>query len=141
MGQSVSFTDYYGLLGIMPSADSARIRQAFLRKAKQNHPDIGGSADVMQGINEAYKTLISPASRAAYDLLHSFHTGTSEISYRQTNDPSGREPNAAPLSDDYIDWFLDTIYDEYSNEKKPRLTFGKRIKKAFNVFSDWRASS
>lgn len=134
MSQSVSFTDYYRLLGVVPGADSAQIRQAFLRKAKQNHPDIGGTAEAMRVINEAYKTLISPASRAAYDLLHSFHTGNKETSYHQINHSVGHKPDAAPLPDDYIDWFLDKIYDEYSGGSKPRLTFGKRVKKAFNQF-------
>lgn len=134
MGKGVGFTNYYELLGIFPSADSTRIRQAFLRKAKQNHPDIGGTAEAMQGINEAYKTLISPSSRAAYDLLHSFHTGTKEISYHQVHPTNGRESHTAQLSDDYIDWFLDTIYDEYTNENKSRLTFGKRVKKALTEF-------
>lgn len=130
MGQGASFTDYYGLLGVVPGDDSAQIRQAFLHKAKQNHPDVGGTAEAMRAINEAYKTLISPASRAAYDLLHSFHTGTKEISYHR----SERQPATAHLPDDYIDWFLDTIYDEYSSENKSHLTFGKRVKRVFDTF-------
>lgn len=134
MGQGASFTDYYGLLGVAPGADSAQIRRAFLRKAKQNHPDIGGSVEAMRMINQAYKTLISPASRAAYDLLHSFHTGTNEISYRQTNRTDGSESGTASMPEDYIDWFLDAIYNEYSSERKSRLTFGMRVKKAFDKF-------
>lgn len=134
MRQGKGFTDHYRLLGIAPSADPIQIRRAFLRKAKQNHPDIGGSAEAMRAINEAYKTLIAPASRAAYDLLHSFHTGTQEISYHQVNLPGTHASNAAHMSDGYIDWFLDTVYDEYSNAKKPQPTFSKRIKKAINEF-------
>jgi len=34
------FVDYYKMLGLEPSANSIQIRQAFIHKAKQNHPDV-----------------------------------------------------------------------------------------------------
>src|SRR5947209_5057962 len=104
MRQGTGFTDYYRLLGIVPGANTIQIRQAFIRKAKQHHPDVGGSTEAMRILNEAYKTLTVPESKAAYDLLHSFHTGTKEISYREVTLPNGLTPNSASLSDEYIDW-------------------------------------
>ena len=134
MRQGTGFTDYYKLLGIPPSADTVQIRQAFVRKAKQHHPDVGGSTESMLILNEAYKTLTAPAPKAAYDLLHSFHTGTKEVLYHKVDLPGGHKQNSSPLSDDYIDWFLDSIYNEFNDANKSKLTFGKRVKKALNQF-------
>jgi DnaJ-class molecular chaperone len=47
----------YQLLGITPSASKKEIREAYLRKAKQYHPDKGGDADMMRALTEAYRRL------------------------------------------------------------------------------------
>ena len=49
--------DYYAILKISPSANSDEIRIAYRKLAKQNHPDLGGSAQAMADINEAYSVL------------------------------------------------------------------------------------
>jgi len=133
MQKDSKFIDYYKLLGIEPSADTIQIRRAFLQKAKQHHPDVGGSTESMRLLNAAYRTLTSATPKAAYDLLHSFHTGTKEVIYKEVGFTTRTEPDATILSDDYIDWFLDTIYAEYSNTSKPKLTFGKLARKVFNI--------
>lgn len=77
------FVDYYKLLDLQPNASSTQIRNAFIHKAKQNHPDVGGSTESMRHINAAYKTLTSYSHKAAYDLLHSFHTGKKKLITRR----------------------------------------------------------
>jgi len=47
----------YQLLGVTPSASKKEIREAYLRKAKQYHPDKGGDADMMRALTDAYRRL------------------------------------------------------------------------------------
>ena len=133
MQQDSEFKDYYKLLGIRPSADTIQIRRAFIQKAKLHHPDVGGSTDLMRLLNVAYKTLTSATPKAAYDLLHRYHTGKKEVEYKNVEFRAGTKPSSTILSDEYIDWFIDTIYAEYNNAKKSKLTFGRLINKLFNT--------
>ena len=45
------------LLGVAPSATAKEIKAAWKRAAVANHPDMGGSTEVMQQINAAYELL------------------------------------------------------------------------------------
>ena len=59
---------YYDTLGVPPSADSATIKKAFRRKAKETHPDkTNGGPDAFKELNRAYQTLKDPDSRVHYD--------------------------------------------------------------------------
>lgn len=60
---------YYDELGVKPDATNEEIRRAYRRKAKQNHPDRGGSADKMAAVNKAYETLSQPQRRLTYDRI------------------------------------------------------------------------
>lgn len=131
--QQDKFTDYYKLLDIEPNATNTQIRHAFIQKAKQHHPDIGGSNESMKLLNVAYKTLNSYSHKAAYDLLHRFHTGKSETEYKVTRSQTKTNSRKSKLSDEYIDWFIDSIYVEYRNTEKSKLTFGSLVKKIFNI--------
>ena len=44
---------YYDLLSVPKNATSNEIRQAFRRKALENHPDRGGDPELFQTINKA----------------------------------------------------------------------------------------
>ena len=131
--QKDGFTDYYKLLDVEPNASSIQIRQAFLQKAKQHHPDVGGSTESMRLLNAAYTTLTSYTHKAAYDLLHRFHTGKNEIDYQVAGSQTKANSSSTNLSDEYIDWFIDSIYDEYRNTNKPKLTFSELVKKYFKI--------
>lgn len=118
MGENGSFIDYYELLEVPTNAEPAAIRLAFIRLAKEHHPDVGGSTADMQLFNVAYRTLMSATSRKAYDRLHDFHTGSSETQYRNYGNVEGTTVD--DLTDNEIDDFLDTIFAEYHNQPKPK---------------------
>lgn len=68
--------DYYKVLGVTRDATQKEIRKAYLKLAKQHHPDhnAGNSAseEKFKEIHEAYQTLSDEGKRKAYDeeLLH-----------------------------------------------------------------------
>lgn len=59
--------NYYKLLRVPESATKAEIRRSYLRLAKENHPDVGGSTAKMQQLNTAYEILSNALSRQEYD--------------------------------------------------------------------------
>jgi len=61
---------FYLILGVPPGADTAEIKSAFRRRAKDLHPDRNPSPtaqDDFQHLTEAYQVLMDPARRRAYD--------------------------------------------------------------------------
>jgi len=64
-------TDHYAVLGVSPTATSSEIKRAYLRLAKEHHPDVASSGrsddQTFALISHAYDVLKNPASRRAYD--------------------------------------------------------------------------
>lgn len=68
----MQFKDYYGVLGVEPSAGEAEIKTAYRRLARKYHPDVSkekGAEEKFKAVNEAYEALRDPAKRKAYDQL------------------------------------------------------------------------
>jgi curved DNA-binding protein CbpA len=131
MAENVNFVDYYELLGLRPNATNHEIRRAYILKAKEHHPDMGGSIEMMQLLNRGYRTLTGATTKAAYDMLHSFHVGsTSQGDYRYAD---GREVNdVTDMSDDEVDVFLDNLLDEFRNKPtKPKMNLRQWFKDHF----------
>src|SRR4249919_3280994 len=71
-GTHMQFKDYYGILGVEPSAGEAEIKTAYRRLARKYHPDVSkeaGAEEKFKAVNEAYEALRDPQKRAAYDQL------------------------------------------------------------------------
>lgn len=62
-----SGADLYGVLGVPADADLRTIRIAYRRRARQLHPDMGGSAEEFHKVQAAWEVLGSEVDRAAYD--------------------------------------------------------------------------
>ena len=130
MSESTGFVDYYALLGVQTDAEPAVIRVAFIRLAKEHHPDLGGDTADMQQFTLAYRTLMSEKSRKAYDMLHDFHTGNTEVKYHNYGKVEGTAVDN--LSDDEIDNFLDTLFTEFSQpQPKPKKDLKTRLREFF----------
>jgi curved DNA-binding protein CbpA len=123
---SEAFVDYYELLGVPTNADVSQIRAAFLRLAKEHHPDVGGSTDDMQQFTRAYRTLMSESARKLYDHQHEFHSDKPGTYAHSKPDTSTTEVD--DLTDDEVDEFLDTVFREYQNKSKEKKSFWAKLK-------------
>ena len=62
--------DYYEVLGVSKDADAKTIKRAFLKLARELHPDVNQSPDAeerFKEVNEAYSVLSDDRKRANYD--------------------------------------------------------------------------
>ncbi len=64
------YIDFYEVLGIERGASIDEIRQAYLRLAKEHHPDKGGNAEKFRLIRMAYETLSDARKRTQYDATN-----------------------------------------------------------------------
>ena len=62
--------DYYHILGVRYDASKQEIRQAYLKLARQYHPDLNKereAEELVKSINQAYNALTNDETRALYD--------------------------------------------------------------------------
>ena len=85
--------DPYAELGVPLKADRRAIRKAYLARARQYHPDLGGDVERMARINAAYELLRDSQLRAAYDCSPSMRMAQRRAAEPWTGaagTPSGR---------------------------------------------------
>lgn len=56
--KSLDRDDPYRLLGLTPADGPERIRERYLQLARQHHPDLGGNAEQMRALNDAYERVL-----------------------------------------------------------------------------------
>jgi curved DNA-binding protein CbpA len=91
---SGKFTNYYKLLGIDAKADRQTIKQAYLAKVKQWHPDknpdrAAEAEEKTKTLNLAYQVLGDPEQRKNYDRMLRYTDGKDFNTY--INDEAIRE--------------------------------------------------
>lgn len=57
----------YDILGLSAKATPSDIKRAHRAKARQSHPDAGGSREDFEKVQQAYSILIDPVKRLTYD--------------------------------------------------------------------------
>ena len=73
-------TNYYKLLGIEPRADQQTIKQAYLARIKEWHPDknpdrVEDAEEKTKVLNQAYQILKDPEARKNYDRMLRYTKG------------------------------------------------------------------
>ena len=67
----MAFIDYYKILGVDKDIPQKDVRKAFLKRAKQFHPDLHPddpkAKAKFQALNEAYEVISDPEKRRKYD--------------------------------------------------------------------------
>jgi curved DNA-binding protein CbpA len=58
---------HYDVLGVRASATPEEVRRAYYDRARVLHPDRAGDQRAMQDVNEAWRVLRDPGTRAEYD--------------------------------------------------------------------------
>ena len=66
---SLAGKNHYERLGITPPSTSKEIKMAYLKSAKECHPDLHGAGKTaeFQALTEAYSVLSDPQRKASYD--------------------------------------------------------------------------
>ena len=97
--------DLYAVLGIDRGADQEAVRRAYRQRAKQTHPDAGGSADEFAAVSLANRILGDERARLEYD-----RTG-------KTEEPvDNHHAQALSLIHSMIDQFVDGPEDVVCND-------------------------
>ena len=84
--------DFYAILGVSRNADSAEIKRAYRKLAKQYHPDANPGEDTterFQEVNRAYEVLNNPDLKRKYDMFGEQGLGTSAASDAAAGSPFG----------------------------------------------------
>lgn len=107
-------SDYYSILGVLPSADADVIRAAYRALAKKYHPDTGRDAAsdsrLFIEITEAYEVLSDPIRREQYD--RELGSGSEqeqpwahyEDTYNEADNDKEDQPQAADQQHEDGDW-------------------------------------
>jgi curved DNA-binding protein CbpA len=58
---------HYEVLGVSPTATDKEIKTAYRKRARETHPDFGGTVEAAAAVNEAADVLLDAQKRAGYD--------------------------------------------------------------------------
>lgn len=96
--------DYYEVLGVDRDADARTIKRAFLKKARELHPDVNKAPDAeerFKEVNEAYSVLSDETRRANYDR------------YGNPDGPGGFGGDYVDMSDIFGGFGMDDILSSF----------------------------
>lgn len=133
---SVTFKDYYEVLGVPRTASSEEIKKAFRRLARQYHPDVSkdkNAENKFKEIGEAYEVLDDPEKRKKYDSLgvnwkegqeFTPPPGWEGFQYRTYGEPGEETRFTFGGEGDFSDFFESLFGGEFRNAS--RFTGGRR---------------
>lgn len=93
--------DVYAIIGVSRKDSDEEIYSVYKKRARDLHPDHGGSSEQMAELNEAYAKIKTPELRRKYDASHSFSgtmaiwstaMGKSEVAKNFGKEPTTSDP-------------------------------------------------
>lgn len=114
------FIDLYSTLEIEIDAKSDEIKMSYIKMAKKNHPDQGGSSEKFQEITRAYEILFNKESRKEYDLYY-LKKSMDEYKgddYIRLRDEFKNFMNYKPISKEELDKLYADTFDEFIDQYK-----------------------
>ena len=103
--------DLYAELGISLEASTEDVRKAYRTKAKEVHPDRGGTQEAFDRVKLAHDVLIDPERREKYDNTGEFEPGK----------PDNTRATALQIIDGFVGRAMnDFILSGFKPEKDPR---------------------
>ncbi len=119
---SETFVDLYTILEVEMDAKSDEIKLAYIKMAKKNHPDQGGSSDKFQEITRAYEILYNKELRKEYDLYYlkkSMDEFKGDDYVRLRDDfKNFLASNDKPITKDELDKLYADTFNEYREQYK-----------------------
>jgi DnaJ-class molecular chaperone len=79
LANNMHMRNLYETLGINKNANISDIKSGYRKKAKENHPDMGGDSIKFNEIHKAYSILRIPQKREAYDKTGQIDDSCSSI--------------------------------------------------------------
>lgn len=124
---SETFVDLYQVLDIDMDAKSEEIKLAYIKLAKKNHPDQGGSSDKFQEITRAYEILYNKETRKEYDLYYIKKSYDEfkgdDISRLKDEYKNFISSSAKPITKEELDkLYADTFDDVREKNKEIKIT-------------------
>ena len=131
-----SETDYYALLGVLPSIDQGALAAVYRALLKKHHPDVhaGDSENahrMTRRIIEAYEILGNAASRAEYDRLRQDRDAPSD-----DLDEDDASNDAQKMEDERLDtaWlYIERYYPEVERYREELAQLSSALALAFQV--------
>ncbi|MGD1903292.1 MAG: DnaJ C-terminal domain-containing protein [Geitlerinemataceae cyanobacterium] len=130
-----NFRDYYGILGVDPTASGAEVKRSFRQLARQYHPDLNPGDKVAEEkfkqIGEAYEILSDTVRRAEYDKFASYWQAKQQSRPRQKKKRARTKQSAAEVRfEQYSDFnsFLDDLLNRRTaRSAEPPPPAGSRV--------------
>ena len=114
------FVDLYSTLEIDMDAKIEEIKSSYLKLAKKNHPDQGGSSEIFQQITRAYEILYNKETRKEYDLYYlkkSMDEFKGDEMIRLKDEYKNFiNANNKPISKDELDKLYAETFDDYKEK-------------------------
>lgn len=132
-----SETDYYALLGVLPSIDQGALAAVYRALLKKHHPDVHPgdkeNADrITRRLIEAYEVLGNADSRAEYDRLRQDRGASSD----DFDDDAGPSDDGQEMEDERLDtaWsYIEKYYPEAERYREELAELSSALALAFQV--------
>lgn len=127
--------DYYKVLGLAQTASKAEIRAAYLKLAKQYHPDSPtGSEAKFKELGEAWGVLGNESSRAEYDSWKTHGQFRDFEQWNRPNDRSGYGAGQGSRQESPFDASWEEIFKQTQQNAQKRKPSGRKKTQYYEFF-------